>query len=146
MSAIDLAADLCRVFEGFRSAPYRCPAGVATIGYGCTHYPDGTQVRLTDAPVTKYQAETMLKAELVRVQQFVLALCPGIQNARQTAAITDFAFNLGVGRLRASTLRKRINEQDWDSAKKELLKWNKAGGKVLAGLKKRREAEASLLS
>ena len=56
----------------------------------------------------------------------------------------DFAYNLGIGRLRASTLRKRINAREWDSARVELLKWNKGGGKILPGLVKRREMEARL--
>lgn len=60
-------------------------------------------------------------------------------------AIVDFCYNLGVGRLQTSTLRRKINEQDWAAAKDELKKWNKGGGKVLAGLDKRRKAECQLL-
>ncbi|MCX7858441.1 MAG: lysozyme, partial [Deltaproteobacteria bacterium] len=61
-------------------------------------------------------------------------------------AVVDFAFNLGLGRLQYSTLRKRINEENWDEAKNELMKWVYAGGKKLSGLVKRRQVEASFLN
>ena len=144
-SAIEYAADLCRVFEGYRSAPYLCPAGVATIGFGSTVYPSGKRVSLSDAPVSKDQAEQLLLLELAKVEEWVTSLCPTLTNDKQRAAILDWAYNLGIGRLRASTLRKRLNERDWESAKQELLKWNKGAGKVLPGLVKRRAAEALLL-
>ena len=60
-------------------------------------------------------------------------------------AIVDFCYNLGVGRLQTSTLRRKINEQDWEASKTELKRWNRGGGKVLAGLVKRRQAECDLL-
>ena len=143
--AILIAADICRVFEGFRAKPYLCPAGVPTIGYGSTRYQDGSAVALSDKGITRLIGETMLLADLAKLAPWVLALCPGLRGQR-LAAILDFAYNLGVGRLRASTLRKRINAREWDSARAELLKWNKGGGKILPGLVKRRTAEAALLT
>ena len=71
-------------------------------------------------------------------------LCPGLTGKRK-AAIVDFAFNLGTGRLRGSTLRRRINAGDYEAAKVEIMKWNKAGGRVLRGLTLRRIAERDLL-
>ena len=73
-------------------------------------------------------------------------LCPGIKTPEQLAAITDFAFNLGTGRLKTSTLRKRINAEDWDAVPDELRKWTRGGGRVLRGLVARREAEILLLT
>lgn len=143
--AILLAADLCRVFEGFRAAPYLCPAGVPTIGYGSTRYPDGTQVTLRDDLVTRATADLYLLHELTALLPWVLALCPPLRGKR-LAAILDFAYNLGVGRLRASTLRKLINAHNWAGAKAEILKWNKGGGRILPGLVKRRQAEVQLLA
>ena len=70
--------------------------------------------------------------------------CPTLDTESKAAAILDFAFNLGIGNLRASTLRKRILAKDWDAVPVELKKWNKAGGKVLKGLTLRREAERIL--
>jgi len=142
--AVILASDLCRVFEGYRAKPYLCPAGVPTIGYGSTRYPDGSPVKLTDKAVTKATADAFLIHELSTLVPWVMALCPTLSGKR-LAAIVDFAYNLGIGRLRASTLRKRINAREWDSARVELLKWNKGGGRILPGLVKRRDAEARLM-
>ena len=67
-------------------------------------------------------------------------------NARRYAAIISFAYNCGIGNYRVSTLKKRVDSGDWEGAQEEIMKWNKAAGRVLAGLTKRRQAEASLLS
>jgi len=145
--AVEIAASLCRSFEGLRLKPYLCPAGYPTIGYGTVWKPDGTQVKLDDPPITKQKAEEWLISELTRSYlPGVLRASPGlISNPRALGAITDFAYNLGVGRYRSSTLRRRINEKDWDGAVQEIVKWNKAGGRILPGLVKRRQAEAVLM-
>jgi lysozyme len=146
MSAIEVAAALARRFEGFYSAPYLCPAGVATIGYGCTRYEDGTAVTLHDAPITRERAEQLLLWEVQTVcLPAVLKLCPAVDNANRLAALIDFTFNLGSGRLRISTLRQRVNAGRWEDVPTELRKWVKGGGRVLSGLVKRREAEAVLI-
>lgn len=145
-NAARLAAVLCRRFEGAYLRPYTCVAGVATIGYGATFYPTGVAVKLTDDPITLQQAESILDWMLRKhFMPQVIALCPGIKTPEQLAAITDFAFNLGVGRLKASTLRKRVNEGNWDAVPDELRKWTRGGGRVLRGLVARREAEILLL-
>jgi lysozyme len=144
---LDIAAALCKQFEGFRSKPYLCPAGVPTIGYGSTYYASGAKVALSDEPISEAIAETLLLHEL----QFtylpgVLRNCPILlTDERKCNAVVDFCYNLGIGRLQTSTLKRKINEQDWEAAKEQLLLWNKGGGKVLAGLDKRRKAEAMLL-
>lgn len=75
----------------------------------------------------------------------VLKASPGlISHPEKLGALTDFAYNLGAARYRASTLRKRVDAQDWEGAAQELLKWTKGGGKVLQGLVRRREAERAL--
>lgn len=146
-SAARLAAALCRRFEGAYLRPYICAAGVPTIGYGGTFYQTGERVALSDPPITLAQAEDLLDWMLRKVfMPQVMELCPGIDQPEQLAAITDFAFNLGVGRLAASTLRKRINEGDWAAVPGELRKWTRGGGKVLRGLVARREAEILLLN
>lgn len=144
---ITIAAELCKRFEGFRSKPYLCPAGIATIGYGSTYYADGRKVTLQDAWVSEQQASDLLMHELSHTYlPGVLRLCPVLANdERRCNAIVDFVYNLGVGRLQTSTLRRKINAQDWDGAKEELMKWTRGGGKVLPGLVKRRQAEVSLL-
>lgn len=146
MNAIEIAAALARRFEGCYLRPYLCPAGVPTIGYGATYYEDGTRVTLFDAPITRERAESLL-LWMVRTRYLpvVLRLCPGIDSPERLAAIIDFTFNLGAGNLQASTLRRRINAGRWDDVPGELRKWIKGGGRVLAGLVKRREAEMALI-
>ena len=144
---LDIATALCKQFEGFKSRVYLCPAGIPTIGFGSTYYADGRKVTLSDEPISETIAEALLLHEL----QFtylpgVLRNCPILlTDERKCNAIIDFCYNLGVGRLQTSTLKRKINEQDWEAAKEQLLLWNKGGGKVLPGLDKRRKAEALLL-
>lgn len=150
---LDIAAELCKRFEGFRAKPYLCPAGVPTIGYGSTHYTGGTKVTLQDAPIGEPAARAMLLHELLNTYApAVIRLCPGLlvlaasQNDwRKLNAIVDFAYNLGAGRLQTSTLRRRINEGDWEGAQTELMRWVRGGGRILPGLVTRRKAECALL-
>jgi lysozyme len=144
---LELAAALCRQFEGYRAAPYLCPANVATIGYGSTYYADGKKVTLQDPPMDEPTARALLMFELEHTYlPGVLRNCPILAtDERKCNAIVDFCYNLGVGRLQTSTLKRKINAQDWEEAKEQLKLWNKGGGKVLAGLKKRRDAECLLM-
>lgn len=144
--AVQVAAELCRRFEGFYSRPYLCPAGVATIGYGATYYESGELVTLKDPAISRKRAEELL-LWMVRTRYLpsVVKLCPGVDNPYRLAALIDFAFNLGAGNLRASTLRRKVNLGRWEDVPTELRKWVRGGGKVLPGLVKRREAEASLI-
>ena len=88
----------------------------------------------------------MLRETLVRTYMpAALQLCPGADTPGRVAALTDFAYNCGVGNLRSSTLRKRVNAGDWTGAQVEIKKWCFAGGKRLNGLVKRREVEAGML-
>jgi lysozyme len=146
MNAVERAAALCRRFEGLYLRPYICPAGVPTIGYGATFYEDGTRVALTDPPITRERAEALLQHQIRR--QFLPAvarLCPGADSEPRVAALIDFAFNLGEGNLRSSTLRRRVNAGEWDDVPAQLMRWNKAGGRVLRGLTLRRQAEGDLI-
>lgn len=142
--AVAVAHALAARWEGFVSEPYLCPAGVPTIGYGFTHYADGTPVTLRDRPMTR-EAATKLLAHLIRTKYMrdVIRLCPQIDTPERLGAITDFCFNLGASNLRASNLRKRINAGDWDAVPDQLRRWVRAGGRVLRGLVLRREAEAT---
>lgn len=144
--ALPLVEQLAMRFEGFRPQPYLCPAGVPTIGYGSTYYLDGRPVRLSDPAISETTARVMLR-ELLTAEYLpaVRLLCPTADTAGRLAALADFAFNLGVGRLRASTLRQRALAGEWDQVPAELRKWVSAGGKRLRGLVLRREAEIALL-
>ena len=144
--ATALAAALCRRFEGFFSTPYICPAGVPTIGYGTTHYPDGRPVTLRDAPISRERAEELLAHDLRTVfLPAVIRLCPALDTRKRLAAILDWTYNLGPGNLSASTLRRRINAGRWDEVPGELRRWTRGGGRVLPGLVRRREAEGALI-
>lgn len=141
------AEELCRLFEGFRSKPYLCPAGIPTIGYGSTYYADGRKVAMSDPPVDEPTARALLRHELeTTYAPGVARLCPGLlSDERKFNAVVDFCYNLGVGRLQTSTLRRKINTQDWEGAKEQLMLWTRGGGKVLPGLVKRRQAECLLM-
>lgn len=145
---IEIAAALCRRFEGFAARPYLCPAGVPTIGYGATHYLDGRRVTLTDPPITREGAERLLLRQIERIYlPAVLRQCPELasESAERLAALIDWTFNLCEGNLRASTLRRKVNAGQWDDVPTQILKWNRGGGVVLRGLVLRREAEAALI-
>lgn len=150
---LDIAAELCRRFEGFSSKPYLCPAGIPTIGYGSTYYADGRTVKLTDVAITEPQARKLLLFELMHTYApGVIRQCPVLFSLAMQAgdwrkfnAIVDFAYNLGVGALQTSTLRRKINAQDWEGAREQLMRWVRGGGRVLPGLVKRREAESLLM-
>lgn len=144
---LELAAALCRQFEGYRAKPYLCPAGVPTIGYGSTYYADGRKVTLEDAPMSEPDARALLMYELQHTYlPGALRQCPSlIADERKCNAIVDFCYNLGIGRLQTSTLKRKINAGDWEGAREQLMLWTRGGGKVLPGLVRRREAEKALL-
>ena len=150
MIAVPQAAiGLAKRFEGFhrvpradpgRAHPYVCPAGYWTIGYG--HLCDPKH-----PPITEAEAEGYLAADLRTALNATLRYCPVLATEPEgrLAAIVDFTFNLGAGRLQTSTLRRRLNQRDWPSAASELRRWVYGGGKVLPGLVIRRAAEIALL-
>lgn len=145
--ALEVAAGLCRPFEGLYLKPYICPAGFPTIGYGTVYKPDGSRVTMEHPPITKQVAEEWLLHELeYNYMRGVLKASPHLVLYPEVlGAMTDFAYNLGVPRYRASTLRKRIDSLDWPGARAELKKWTRGGGRVLPGLVRRRKAEAQYL-
>ncbi len=144
------AIELAKRIEGFErkvkhgieiaAVPYICPAGFWTIGYG--HLCDPKH-----PPITEAEAEVYLARDLQTALAATLRYCPVLvtEPEERLAAIVDFTFNLGAGRLQASTLRRRINQRDWTAATTELRRWVYGGGKVLPGLVTRREAEVRLM-
>lgn len=146
MDPVKVAAALCQRFEGLYLRPYLCPAGVPTIGYGATYYEDGRRVRLDDPPITQERAEALLLWMVRKVYlPVVVQLCPGVQEPGLLAALIDFTFNLGSGRLKGSNLRRVVNAGQVEKVPRELRKWVRGGGKVLRGLVLRREAEIGVL-
>lgn len=136
--------DLVKQFEGCSLKAYKCPAGIWTIGYGNTQYENGKAVKEGET-ITLDRAEQLLEVILIKFVQQVGELVKSKVNQNQKDALTDFAYNCGVGNLRSSTLLKKVNADPNDKTiRTEFEKWNKANGKVLNGLVKRRTAEANL--
>ena len=125
-------------FEGFRSKAYLCPAGVPTIGYGFT-----LGVQLGDT-ITKEQAKRRLARELESYEAAVSRACTNEPNQNEFDALVCFAFNVGIGGMRKSSVIKAHNRGDHQAAARAFQLWNKAGGVVYAGLTRRRAAEAAL--
>ena len=136
--------DLMHDFEGCRLEAYLCPASVPTIGYGSTYYEDGRPVKLGDA-ITQERADQLFQAIAEDFAKRVRSLLKVGLNENQFSALVSFTYNVGVANLKKSTLLKKVNINPSDpTITDEFLKWNKAGGKVLAGLTRRREQEAKL--
>jgi GH24 family phage-related lysozyme (muramidase) len=156
MSVSEAGIQLIKSFEGCHSSPYKCPATLWTIAYGHVLYPD--QARLKTPERASYslkpehnrvwdadEIDSLLEADLQRFSDGVLRLCPAAaDNQCHLDALVSFSYNCGLGNLQASTLRMKYNRGDYFGAADEFLKWNKAGGKVLRGLERRREAERAL--
>lgn len=137
--------DLIKSFEGLVLKPYLCSAGVPTVGYGSTIYPNGVKVTLKDLPITEQIAEAYLAHDLIYFEKNVDAYTTDLVNQNQFNALVSFAYNCGVGNLKSSTLLKKVNVNPNDpTISNEFLKWNKAAGKPLKGLTNRRIAEATL--
>jgi lysozyme len=130
---------LIKRFEGCRLMPYLCPAGKWTCGWGSTG-PDVVPGR----PWTQDYADRRMRQDALSFARGTLGLCPTLTGPA-LCAIADFAYNLGLGRLQASTLRRKLNAGDWTGARIELMKWVRGGGRVLPGLQIRRATEAALL-
>jgi len=131
--------------EGFRARPYLCPAGIPTIGYGNTYYPNGQKVQLSDPPITHEQATAMLQAVLEKYEGAVSRYVQTAITQAQFDALVSFAYNVGMENLRQSTLLKKVNRNPADpTIRAEFAKWTRANGRILEGLKKRRAEEAEL--
>ena len=135
---------IIKKFEGFRAKPYRCPAGVATIGYGSTYYADGKPVKLTDAPITEAQAQELLQATLAKYEACVNGAVKMPINQNQFDALVSFTYNVGCSAFRNSTLLRLLNQGYEPQAAAQFNRWTLGGGKVLAGLVSRRAAERAL--
>lgn len=132
---------LIRKYEGFSATPYLCPAGVATIGYGTTVYPNGGKVSMMDIKCTEEEANIFLNHY---VQNNIL---PNIKDLsltdNQREALVSLIYNIGWNAFRKSKCYEAIKNKNWGVAYKE-WDWITGGGKVLNGLIKRREEERYL--
>ena len=134
---------LIKEFEGCKLTAYRDSVGVWTIGYGWTQPVDGKPIR-AGMTIKQETAERLLKTGLVSYESDVSRLVKVGLTQGQFDALVSFTYNLGARSLSTSTLLRKLNAGDYAGAADEFLRWNKAGGKVLNGLTRRREAECAL--
>lgn len=137
----DKGVELICHFEGLKLERYRDAVGLWTIGYG--HLILKTEMEKL-IKITTGEAKTLLRKDLRRTEQGVQKLVSASVTQNQFDALVSFAFNLGVGSLKKSTLLRKLNAGDVQGAALQFKSWNKAGGKVLTGLTRRREAEMKL--
>lgn len=140
MNELDLLISLIKRFEGCSLKPYYCPAGILTIGWGATGH--GVSNAIT---WTQTEADDRLRSDANKFLIGAKKLLPDI-HGNKLVACADFAYNLGLGSLKNSTLRRKIIDNDYDGAIVQFKRWNKAGGKVLRGLDLRRKAEILLFT
>ena len=129
---------LIKKFEGCKLVAYKCSAGVWTIGYGHT-----TGVKEGDV-CTQEEAEKLLRGDIFKFEEYVQDSVKVDLDQSQFDALVAWTFNLGPGNLRSSTMLKKLNNGEYESVPFELRRWNKAGGKTLDGLIRRRQAESLL--
>lgn len=127
-----ISVELIKQFEGFKAKPYIDPVGIPTIGYGTTY-------------ITEADAVYLLKSYVQREIVPVLDSAVDVPlSCDQLSALCSLIYNIGSEAFKKSTLLKKLNKGDYDGAADEFMRWNKAGGKVLKGLTRRREAEREL--
>ena len=131
-------------FEGFRTNVYQDSKGVWTIGFGSTYDLNGKPITAQTLPVTREVALKMLLAHLKGVESFMQKTVAILLNQNEYDAICSFIYNVGSGNFQKSTLLKKLNLSDRAGAANEFIKWNKSGGKIIAGLTRRRIAEKEL--
>tara|TARA_R110000868_G_scaffold89976_1_gene250084 strand:+ start:2780 stop:3223 length:444 start_codon:yes stop_codon:yes gene_type:complete len=129
---------LIKKFEGCKLNSYKCAAGVPTIGYGSTH---GIEMGMS---ISQSRAEELLLEDISKFEDIVNESVKVVLNQNQFDAMVSWTFNLGGGNLKSSTLLKVLNGGDYEDVPNQIKRWNKANGKVLEGLIRRREAEALL--
>jgi lysozyme len=139
-----LGIDLMHFFEGCKLEAYQCSAKVWTIGWGNTYYQDKNLVKQGDK-ITQNQANELFEFVVNEFAVGVEKLLTKKVNENQFSALVCFAYNVGTGNLAKSTLLKKVNANPNDATiANEFLRWNKAGGKALLGLTRRRTAESKL--
>ena len=138
------AIPLIKKYEGIRLNSYLCPSGLATIGYGATFYENGSRVQLGEK-ITIDRADSLLLMQIKLFENEVRRTVKSALNENQLGALVSFCFNIGGGAFSKSTLAKKANTNPNDpTIRDEFMRWTRGGGKVLPGLVKRREAEATL--
>jgi len=138
MKISEQGLELIKHFEGCELEAYKCAAGVWTIGYG--HIKTAVEGKV----ITQEEADNLLVEEIIEYEDYVRAAVKVPLKQYQFDALVSWTFNLGNGNLNASTMLKVLNREEYEEVPAQMARWNKAGGKVLEGLIRRREAEGLL--
>ena len=135
---------IIKTFEGWSASVYRCPAGRYTVGWGSTWDHRGRPITADQADISEKYVTTLLRRELRHVESAVRRLITAELNENMFSAIASWAYNCGTSAMHKSTLRMKLNREDYEGAANELPKWRRAGGRVLLGLVRRRKVEQAL--
>ena len=138
------ALDLIKEFEGFEAETYRDAVGVYTIGYGTTERAGVGIIPVPGMVISEAQAEKYLLRAVKKMADEIRPKIKKPMTKNEWAAFLSLAYNIGPSAFKHSTLLRRFNEGNKTKAADEFLRWNKAGGKVLRGLTRRRHRERSL--
>jgi lysozyme len=137
--------DLIKSFEGLFLKPYLDPIQIPTIGYGTIQYENDAKVTMNDPEITEERATELLQYEVDKKSAAIEKMCKVQLNDNEFAALAAFSYNVGSGALQGSTLMKLLSAgTDRAAVADQFLRWDKAGGKQLPGLTRRRQAERSL--
>ena len=136
--------EIVKSFEGLALRPYVCAGGVNSVGYGATRSSTGGPIDPDMEPISETEAEALLVRDLESSEGWVSRLIKTALTENQYFALTSFTFNVGAGALQRSTLRMKLNRSEYQGAAEEFPKWRMAGGRILAGLVRRRAAERTL--
>ena len=139
MKTSQTGIDLIKKYEGFRSKPYLCPAGIPTIGYGNTRYPNGRKVKLTDSPISKEDASELLKMSLGGYEKIVNTRLKVEVNQNQFDALVSHTFNTGGSKTLFSLVNAGADCKKWWTTT-----YITSNGTKLKGLVKRRKEEYKL--
>jgi lysozyme len=145
-NSLDPAVNLVTEFEGFSSSPYQDPVGIWTIGYGSIRDSRGFAVTADTPAITEAEARALVSRDLQSAARTLQAAVTVPLTDNEHTALEDFIYNLGSGNFASSTLLRKLNAGDYAGAANQLDLWDHAGGKVLAGLLRRRQAETKLFN
>ncbi len=145
MNVSKRAIKLIKHHEGVRNRPYRCPAGLWTVGVGHLIGDGKSLPESWNRTFTQEEIDTILKKDLIRFEKGVIKLLPNVKlKQHEFDSIISFCFNLGLGCFQRSTIRQALLRNDKEAAMESLVKYCRAGGKILKGLQKRRLDEKQL--
>jgi len=141
---IEQAVKFISKFEGFSAEPYLDSGGIATIGFGSIWRLNGTRVHISDKPISFERATVLLTRQIRYFERKIEELVVVPLNENQRTALTSICFNIGGGNFQSSTFRQKLNRGDYVGCANNFWQWRRAGGKIVKGLVRRREAERLL--